>query len=114
MSNEAIDMKDVLERVQDDRELLVELLQIYCDDFVEKLPMLQSAVERNDFEQMRGLAHGLKGASGNISAKSLRMSFMELEEMAKNQDFGRAKEVLAVVQKQFEELKSFIANNIKK
>ena len=34
MSEEIIDLKEVLERVQDDRELLNELLDIYQEDFL--------------------------------------------------------------------------------
>lgn len=114
MSDDAIDMKEVLERVGDDRELLIELLQIFSEDYVRKKKMLDEAVNRNDFEQVRDIAHGLKGASGNISAKQLRVSFSDLGQMAKTRDFSRAKEELELIDRQFNELKDFAAKNLKK
>ena len=36
MNDDAIDMKEVMDRVQDDRELLIELLQIFSDDYAQK------------------------------------------------------------------------------
>ena len=114
MNDEAIDLKEVMDRVQDDRELLIELLQIFSDDYVQKKKMLDEAVTKNDFEQVRNIAHGLKGASGNISAKELRSSFSNLGQMAKSKDFSKAKETLALIDQQFNELKDFAAKNLKK
>lgn len=111
MSDDTIDMKEVMERLQDDRELLIELLQIFSDDYVGKKKMLDGAVIKNDFDQVRNIAHSLKGASGNISAKKLRISFTDLGQMAKIHDFSKAKEVLEVIDRQFNELKDFAAKN---
>lgn len=114
MSEDAIDMKEVLERVQDDRELLIELLEIFCEDYEQKKKMLDAAVIKNDFEQVRDIAHGLKGASGNISAKKLRVSFTDLGQIAKDRDFSKAKEMLDLIDAQFNELKDFFEKNLKK
>lgn len=111
MSEDVIDMKEVMERVGDDRELLIELLQIFSDDYAQKKKMLDEAVVKNDFDQVRNIAHGLKGASGNISAKKLCVSFTDLGEMAKTHDFSKAKEVLEAIDRQFNELKDFAAKN---
>jgi len=46
MSEEIIDLKDVLERVQDDKELLDELLDIYQEDFVQKRQALGKPLPR--------------------------------------------------------------------
>ena len=114
MNDDAIDMKEVMDRVQDDRELLIELVQIFSDDYVEKKKMLDEAVAKNDFAQVRNIAHGLKGSSGNISAKKLHPSFSNLEQMAKSQDLSKAEETLALIDRQFNELKDFAAKNLKK
>ena len=44
MSEEIIDLKEVLERVQDDKELLDELFDIYQEDFVQKRQALGEAI----------------------------------------------------------------------
>ena len=114
MSDDAIDMKEVLERVQDDRELLIELLQIFSEDYAQKKKRLDDAIIKNDFEQVRDIAHGFKGASGNISAKKLRISFTDLGQMAKDRDFSKAKEKLDLIDAQFNELQDFVEKNLKK
>ena len=114
MSDDAIDMKEVMDRVQDDRELLIELLQIFIEDYTEKKKILDEAVSKNDFAQVRSIAHALKGSSGNISAKKLRLSFLDLEQMAKTQDFSKAKEIFALLDQRFNELKDFVEKNLKK
>lgn len=114
MSDDAIDLKEVMDRVQDDRELLIELLQIFSDDYVEKKKMLEEAIVKNDFEQVQNIAHGLKGASGNISAKKLSVFFTGLGQMAKAKDLSKAKEMLELIDRQFKELKDFAARNLKK
>ncbi len=108
MNEEAIDLKDVLERVQDDRDLLMELLQIYTEDFVEKKKLLDEAVTKSDYDQIKNFSHALKGASGNISAKKLHTSFLTLEQMAKNKDLSQSPKLLSEINQQFSELKDYI------
>ena len=114
MNNDIIDIKEVMDRVQEDRELLIELVQIFSDDYAQKKKMLDDAVAQNDFDQVRNIAHGLRGASGNISAKKLRSSFTDLEQMAKSKDLSKAKEMLLLIDRQFNELKDFAEKNLKK
>ncbi len=114
MSNDAIDMKEVMERVQDDRELLIELVQIFTDDYAEKKQTLALVVAKNDFDQVKNISHAMKGAAGNISAKKIRVSFLELEQMAKDKDLSRAQPVLNAIEEQFKELKDFAARTLTK
>ena len=113
MSESAIDIKEVMERVQDDKELLMELLQIFLEDYVEKKKLLAEAVAKQDLEQVKSIAHGMKGASGNISAKKLRASFFDLEQTVKAQDFTKAGQILNVIDAQVNELKEFIEQQLK-
>ncbi len=53
MSEEIIDLKDVLERVQDDKELLDELFDIYQEDFVIKRKALGDAIAANDIAKIK-------------------------------------------------------------
>ena len=86
MSEESIDLNEFMERVQDDKALLLELLDIYREDYKEKRKLLAEALASNNYEEIRGIAHSLKGASGNISAKPVRNIFLQFEEMGKVQN----------------------------
>jgi HPt (histidine-containing phosphotransfer) domain-containing protein len=95
MSDQLLDLAEFKERVQDDIDLLLELLDIFTADYVGKRKALEEAVGKKDFEQLKSVAHSLKGASGNISAKNLREIFMKLEEMGKANDVSNANALLA-------------------
>ena len=93
MIDEIFDLDELMERVQEDKELLVELLDIFVDDFAKKRKLLEQALADDDIEQIKGIAHSLKGASGNISAKILRANFIKLEEVIANKGLGEIKNV---------------------
>ena len=104
MNADAIDLPEFLERVQDDKEFLLELLDIYLKDYEKKRKALNEVIAKKDYEELRGIAHSLKGASGNISAKPIRAIFLKLEEMGKNGDATGAQQVLDDLDKSFKQL----------
>jgi len=101
MSLAVLDVEELMDRVQDDKELLLELLDIFSGDYEVKRKLLGTAVETNDADEIRSIAHSLKGASGNISAKALRESFIKLEDMSVINDLTTAGEVLVEMDKQY-------------
>ena len=109
MSEEAIDLKEALERIQDDKDLLLELFEIYCEDHATKMGELRTAVSKNDVEQIKRIAHSLKGASGNISAKKLHVAFLGLEQQAKGNDLVRASQTIAEIDRIYDEAKASMA-----
>ncbi|SFV50635.1 periplasmic sensor hybrid histidine kinase [hydrothermal vent metagenome] len=57
------------------------LLSSYLEESGPIFAKLQSAIETNDYETIRGAAHSLKGSSGNLR-------FNELYEMAKEMELA--------------------------
>ena len=106
MSEEILDLKEVMERVQDDKELLLELFDIFIADYSEKRQLLEKAVAANDVTQVVSIGHSLKGATGNISAKSMRATFAALESMGKSGSLANAQESLALLDQQFGDLQT--------
>ncbi|MBF0330762.1 MAG: hypothetical protein HQL17_02405 [Candidatus Omnitrophica bacterium] len=100
-----IDIKDALERVQDDKELLLELFDIFTEDFVGKYAQLQVACKKGDCSAFQMLSHGLKGATGNISAKQMHENCVALDAMGKTCDLSNAGERVELLGRQFEEFK---------
>ncbi len=105
--SEIIDLKDFMERVQDDKELLLELLDIFQEDFIGKRQAMEAAVKGNDVSKIKEIAHSLKGASGNISAKEMHANFLKIEHAAKTNDLNEIAIILKSVDGQFEEIKQF-------
>ena len=111
--SDAIDVKDLLERVQNDKELLVELLDIYQEDFPNKRRALGEALKANDLTGVKEAAHSLKGSSGNLSAKSLYKLCLELEQMAQVNDLSQTDKVLTSIDEEYKRLQTH-ALDIKK
>ncbi len=109
MSQEIIDLKDVLERVQGDKELLVELLDIYQEDFLVKRQALGDAIAGQDIAKVKEVAHSMKGSSGNISAKPLYAACLKIESLAKEGKTEGMQEVAVAIDGYFEEVKVFAA-----
>ena len=109
MSDEIIDLKDVLERVQDDKELMAELFDIYQEDFVVKRQALQVAIAAKDIPKIKEIAHSMKGSSGNISAKPLYAACLQLETLAKEGKTDGMQEVANSIDGYYDEVKLFAA-----
>lgn len=104
MNMEILDINEFLERIQNDRALLWELLDIFVEDFQQKKKLLHEALRSNDAIEVRKLAHALKGSSANISAHQLSAVLLELEKMGKNNTLTGADKFLADLETKFEAL----------
>ena len=108
MSEELLDLNEFKERVQDDTELLLELLDIFVADYQVKRQSLQEAIDKGDCEEVKSVAHSLKGASGNISAKSMRAIFLLIEDAAKGGDVSNTGDLLSQLDEIFNSLSTRI------
>ena len=107
MSEQIIDLEDVLNRIQGDKELLIELIEIFIEDCPSKIDSIVELLKSSDALALSEVAHGLKGAASNISAEKLREIFLKMEETAKNENLepvgGLHKEACL----EFDKLKSY-------
>ena len=108
MSEEILDIEDFMERVQGDKELFLELLDIFISDFHPKRKLLEEAIVNNDQQAVEHIAHFLKGSCGNISAGPLRIIFNELEKKGKEGDLQGLENCLSEIDQKFEELTAYI------
>ncbi len=71
-----------LERVTGgDRQFQRELLQVFVQDCQEQLPRLRQALAAGNAEDLRKIAHRLKGASANVGANAFCQVARELEHL---------------------------------
>jgi len=108
MSDETLDVNDFMERVQNDKELFFELLDIFANDFQEKRQALEEAIRKKDHQTIEYVSHFLKGSCGNISAKSLRVIFHDLEKRGSDNDVEGTEHYLGDIDQKFKELMIYI------
>jgi HPt (histidine-containing phosphotransfer) domain-containing protein len=66
------DQELCLERLDDDLELLLELIEVYVEDAPNIFSRLSQALEGGDLESAEREAHSMKSASANVGAERTR------------------------------------------
>ena len=89
---------ELMDRIDGDMELLAELAELFRRDLPTQLSNIHEAVGQGDCATMRGIAHGLKGALGNLSAKAAARLAASLEEMGKQGDLTYAEPTVALLE----------------
>ncbi len=82
-------------------DFVTELIDLFLDDTTSHLKELRAAVSKNNGDEIRRVAHLLKGSSGNVGAGSMATLLKELEEQ-RDLDNGDALTLLARIEIEFE------------
>lgn len=67
------------ERYRNRHDFMVRLLGVACASLSDTLAKLRMAIQQNDFDALKFIAHSLKGAAGNLEAEKLIMLAKEAE-----------------------------------
>jgi HPt (histidine-containing phosphotransfer) domain-containing protein len=79
---EFMNLPELLERVENDQELLAELFALFREDLPASRAALQAAVHGDDLREIERTAHRLKGMLANLSAKQAASLAAEIESTA--------------------------------
>lgn len=82
---------ELLERVDNDRELVLELLAIFKEDFPRTILSLEAAMSSGNLENSGSLSHSLKGMLSNLGAARAATAAARLEELATAGDIAAMK-----------------------
>ena len=85
-----VDLDIALARMDGDKELLEELLQIFLEDYPRLLDEIGSAIDRGDGKQLERAAHSLKGSVGNFGARITMEKSLQLENMGRTGQLEQA------------------------
>jgi two-component system, sensor histidine kinase and response regulator len=80
--NADFEVAELLTRVDNDRELLREILDIFKEDSPRHVEMLRDAVACGDAGKVASEAHALRGMLSNLSAKNAAAAAATLERLA--------------------------------
>jgi PAS domain S-box-containing protein len=104
MPNAIIDLQELLARVENDRELICDLLQIFREEFPRHLQVLRQAVDSLDGEKVAAEAHSLKGMLSNLAAGPAAAAADRLEQLGRNQAASEYPEAFDALEKIGKEL----------
>ncbi|WP_374362565.1 response regulator [Pseudoduganella danionis] len=94
--------------------LLEKILQTYLRDTPQQLQALAQALQQQDHEALRMLAHRLKSGSANVGAVELAASCKQLEQLARQQSSASAAPLLAIIERQFQSARQALETILEK
>ena len=90
IANGSIDVTQLLDRIDDDRALLAELVSIFRREYPENLKEAERAIKRHDADGLQRVGHTLKGALGNLAATEASQIAAELEALGRSGELDGA------------------------
>ena len=100
-----LDRSELLERVGGDRELLVEIVELFSRDCPKQMAELSEAVACGDAAKVKRVAHAVKGQVGNLASATATAAALRLEMMGSEGNLAGAREELASLERAIEQLK---------
>ena len=104
------DSNELLKRLDGDKELFNELLDIFLRDIPLRLERLKHALGGNDTRLATQQAHTVKGASANIGANAMRDAAFEIEMAARDNRLDMALSLVRRLKQEFEKFRSFLTD----
>lgn len=95
MTKNLIDFDELLERTENDKDLMRDLLTIFKEEFPQRLQALREAVASLNALQVVLEAHALKGMLSNLAAVEAAAAVAELERLGRNNEGSRFYESFA-------------------
>lgn len=89
MTKNFIDLEELLERTENDRELMRDLLTIFKEEFPQRLQLLREAVGALNATHVVMEAHALKGMLSNLAAVEAAGFAAELEQLGRNNETSK-------------------------
>jgi len=94
-----------------DRDFLDKMLREFIAHVPAQIQVLRGSVENGDAQTLEGVAHSLKGAAKNLSAKGIASVALRLEQMGREGDLTQARQVLGDLEGKAERLREYISQS---
>ncbi|HVC94083.1 MAG TPA: PAS domain S-box protein [Pirellulales bacterium] len=101
---DVLDWAAALDRLQGDRELLEELVDVFRGEYPKLLGQVRDAVAASDAGKLKLAAHTLKGALSNFAARDAMEAARLLEQMGKQGNLAGADGALAALERELARL----------
>jgi HPt (histidine-containing phosphotransfer) domain-containing protein len=69
-----------------DKEVVLEIINIFIDEYPERMNSIKENIEQEDFDQLRFNAHSLKGVVANFIAPEVQALAKSMEMKGTNKD----------------------------
>lgn len=104
-----LDERGLLERVDGNRELLREVVELFLDSYPRQREELRAAVERADAAEIARVAHAIKGSVGFFAVGPAIDLARRLETMGRRAELSEAEETRLALDATMERLTAALA-----
>ena len=99
-----LNLSQAMANMDGDVELLQEIMEIFLETADEQLQSLENGILNGDVGMVATEAHGMKGGASNLCAAKFVASALKLEELAKSGSLDGARELLAAMRNDYQEV----------
>jgi len=103
-----IDMEEIMEILDDDKELLIECFDELLNSMPQTLAEIQSAIKEGNASSLDEAAHKFKGALRYIAAGTAADVAYQLETMGKEENLSLADNIFSTLCEECEKVKDFM------
>jgi PAS domain S-box-containing protein len=103
-----VDLDRLVELTQGDWEFQLEVLEIFYEDAISKLPSLRESLNDRSWEMVARFAHQLKGASSTAAIRQIPELAEQLEDLARANSLESSLELLDRIDESLERVRDFI------
>lgn len=96
----AVDLSELLHQVEQDRELVIEMTQLFRVEFPRVVRSLRAAMSASDLDGVRIGSHTAKGMLANLACKQAAASAAKLEHIATRGAVGDIAEAIEALERQ--------------
>ena len=102
MFDDVLDRNELMERVDNDQELLQELIELFVEDYPGLMKGIHDSIVQSDAEGLKVAAHTLKGAVGNFCAAAAFDAAFALEASGASGNLDNGSEQYALLEKEMD------------
>ncbi len=107
------DLAGLMERVMDDQELAIQVLEGFSEDIFQRIQALEAFLTAEDCVGAERQVHSINGASSIVGGKALRAVALEIEKAARASLLAEARQKVPELISQFDLLKEAIEAQLK-
>ena len=105
-----MDWNAALDQLGGNEDLLKELTELFFDEAAKLMPALRDAIEKPERNEVRRIAHTIKGAAAHFAAPATVAAASHLEGMARDDDLTGAEEAFALLDGEVARLKQALSD----
>ena len=108
--NPAFDPDEALAIVEGDRDLFLELVNVFRENYPTELMSIREAIRLRDSEALRLASHHFKGTLSALAAGPASDAALRLEDIGRNADLTKAAAMLAEMEQHVQALDAAISD----